>query len=104
MIYLHPASSCSLERIQAVQAATGLTAILRDGQVLLQPQRDPSGASAPSLTAPGLPVRARTQTSQISPADRDTGAVGVLCTGSTVCRGRRDAQERRYTEEDTHAE
>ena len=83
MIYLHPASSCSPERIQAVQAATGLTAILRDGQVLLQPQRDPSGASAPSLTAPGLPVRARTQASQISPADTTAGAVGVFFTSTT---------------------
>ncbi len=37
MIYLHPASSTSPERIQAVQATTGLTAIINTAnQVVLQ--------------------------------------------------------------------
>ena len=82
MIYLHPASSTSPERIQAVQASTGMTAVINtDGRAILQPPLSFSGCQYTAAllpTAPGLPVRARTQASQISPADRDTSAVGVF--------------------------
>ncbi len=73
MIYLHPACCVSPEHVQAVQAATGLTAVINvDGQAILRPPTSSSGRehkAAPSPIAPG----------HVSPgSDTAAGAVGVF--------------------------
>jgi len=69
MIYLHPASSTSPERILAVQTATGMRAVIdADGKAVLQPIIFVSSQEAPLPTAPGT----------IPADDTAPGAAGVF--------------------------
>ena len=70
MIYLHPASSTSPERIQTVQDAAGLIAVIQDREAILV---SPSPAALTHTTPLATPVSAVgvffTSTTGISHAD-----------------------------------
>ncbi len=98
MIYLHPASACSPERIRAVEKTTGLTAVVdMDGKAIMS--RKYGMPRVQGCTRVALPLCPQTSSSNCelsaatfthrtgsdSPNDVAPGAVGIFSV---------DAQER----------
>jgi len=74
MIYLHPASACSPARIQAVQAATDLAAVINaNGQMVLRPAMASSSCQDKAALSPVTP-------NTTPPNDAAPGVAGVFST------------------------